>query len=337
MALGRKLDRKCQRVCSIAAPASIPGRETLRAQELPAAKDDVTALPSTPRRESARQPAGGSTQRLHRLRFFIDRSCRRFLPLEIAATAVVPGLTSSSLYQRLRNLMATDKAQDPWHGEAETLSLGDCLDREAETLRLSGTLKMNLSERSFSELPINPHVPAHPASSEAEHPGCVPTAAVPSQSSLPTLRCWEHGSARSRAGARRAGGTPQSSAPASSVGQVRARSTAGQHPQSRSHCPEATRQRRVVRGLSVPRFGARQQLFVRAADGSPERSRLFPAVAELTSSCSLSPWSIIVSSVITIALWCCIVLLPFGFRRNAAARLHSIYGHSSMQDLICCG
>lgn len=49
MALGRKLDRKCHRVCSIAAPASIPGRETLRAQELPAAKDDVTALPSTPK------------------------------------------------------------------------------------------------------------------------------------------------------------------------------------------------------------------------------------------------------------------------------------------------
>lgn len=49
MALGRKLDRKCHRVCSIAAPASIPGRGTLRAQELPAAKDDVTALPSTPK------------------------------------------------------------------------------------------------------------------------------------------------------------------------------------------------------------------------------------------------------------------------------------------------
>lgn len=49
MALGKKLDRKCQRVCSIAAPASVPGRETLRTQELPAAKDDVTALPSTPK------------------------------------------------------------------------------------------------------------------------------------------------------------------------------------------------------------------------------------------------------------------------------------------------
>lgn len=49
MALGRKLDRKCQRVCSIAAPASIPGKEPLRARALPAAKDAVTALPSTPK------------------------------------------------------------------------------------------------------------------------------------------------------------------------------------------------------------------------------------------------------------------------------------------------
>lgn len=87
----------------------------------------------------------------------------------------------------------------------------------------------------------------------------------------------------------------------------------------------------------LPASGTRQQLFVRAADGSAERSRLFPVVGELTSSCSLSLWSIIVSSVTTIALWCCIVLLPFGFRRNAAARLHSIYSHSSMQDLIRCG
>lgn len=49
MALGKKLDRKRHRVCRIAAPKSILGREALRAQELPAAKDDVTALPSTPK------------------------------------------------------------------------------------------------------------------------------------------------------------------------------------------------------------------------------------------------------------------------------------------------
>lgn len=65
--------------------------------------------------------------------------------------------------------MATDKAQDPWHGEAETL--GDCLDREAKTLRLRGKLKMNLSERSFSELPINPRVPAHPNGTSDEQRG----------------------------------------------------------------------------------------------------------------------------------------------------------------------
>lgn len=35
MALGRKLDRKRQRVCSIAAPASVPGRETLRTRSCP--------------------------------------------------------------------------------------------------------------------------------------------------------------------------------------------------------------------------------------------------------------------------------------------------------------
>lgn len=67
--------------------------------------------------------------------------------------------------------MATDKAQDPWHREAETLSFGDCLDREAKTLRLRGKLKMNLSERSFSELPINPRVPAHPHSTSDEQRG----------------------------------------------------------------------------------------------------------------------------------------------------------------------
>ncbi|KAJ7399180.1 hypothetical protein BTVI_55387 [Pitangus sulphuratus] len=130
MALGRKLDRKCHRVCSIAAPASIPGRETLRAQELPAAKDDVTALPSTPKtgigtaasREVQPSDSTGSE-------FFTDRSCGRFLPFEIAATAVVPGLTSSSLYQSLRNLMATDKAQAPLaRRRRETLSFGDGLD-----------------------------------------------------------------------------------------------------------------------------------------------------------------------------------------------------------------
>lgn len=83
----------------------------------------------------------------------------------------MPGLTSSSLYQSLRNLMVTDKAQAPWHGEAETLRFGDCLDREAETLRLGGKLKMSLSERSFSELPTEPRVPAHPNGSPGEQRG----------------------------------------------------------------------------------------------------------------------------------------------------------------------
>lgn len=67
------------------------------------------------------------------------------------------GLTSSSLYQSLTNLMATDKKhKTPWHKEAETVSFGDCSDREAKMLRLRGKLKMNLSETIFSELPINP-------------------------------------------------------------------------------------------------------------------------------------------------------------------------------------
>lgn len=107
----------------------------------------------------------------------------------------------------------------------------------------------------------------------------------------------EHGSARSRPGAR--------------PGRGRARRGTrppgpGQRPGHGRHCPKAMGS---VRGMRAARQ-LRLQLFVRAADGSAERSRLCPAMAALTSKCTLSPRSIIVSSVPTIALWCCIVLLP---------------------------
>lgn len=125
--------------------------------------------------------------------------------------------------------MATDKAQDPWHGEAETLSFGDCLDREAETLRLRGKLKMKLSERSFSEPPINPRVPAHPNGTSAEQVRLNTQAASPLQqcpANPGSQHCGapEPGSARSRAGAR----PPRSGHPA----EERAASSAGQGPGS---------------------------------------------------------------------------------------------------------
>lgn len=150
---------------------------------------------------------------------------------------------------------------------------------------------MNLSERSFSELPTEPRVPAHRRraarqSSDAEHPGCVPTAAVPSQSRLPALRCSGARQRAQRPGARPGRGVrPQRNAPAG---------------------PRSAGSARAMRAARQPRL----RLFVRAADGSAERSRLCPAMAALTSKCTLSRQSITVSSVPTIALWCCIVLPP---------------------------
>lgn len=151
-------------------------------------------------------------------------------------------------------------------------------------------------------------------SSDAEHPGCVPTAAVPSQSSLPALRC---SGARQRA-------QPAGSAP----GAREAARRAGTRPPGPGRpgtalcawkgCPKATGRARVMRAARRLRL----QLFVRAADGSAERSRLCPAMAALTSKCTLSPQSIIVSSVPTIALWCCIVLLPPSAPSTAFTAIH---------------
>lgn len=172
---------------------------------------------------------------------------------------------------------------------------------------------------------------AHQPSGEAEHPGCVPTAASAQPILAPNTAVLRRQAARAagRERALHAAGAPQSNQAPSGRD--------GQHPEHRSRCPKAIQQGRIVQNTYGPASGARLQLFVRAADGFPERSWLFPAMAELTSNCTRSLWSIIVSSIITIALWCCIVLLPFGFQHNTATRLHSICGYSSMQDLIRCG
>lgn len=88
MAPGRKLDRKRQRLCSIAAPASKAG--------VPGAAR--AALPGWERHGRRRELQPGDSTGWDRVQ---PRSRRRFLPFEIVATAVVPGLTSSSSHKSL--------------------------------------------------------------------------------------------------------------------------------------------------------------------------------------------------------------------------------------------
>jgi len=323
-ALGRKLDRKCQRVCSIAAPASIPGREALRAQELPAAKDDVTALPSTPK-------TGIGTAARRRFNPATPRAQILYRPLLRTLPAFSNCCYCSRAWPDKQLIVPEPQKSD---GNRQSTRLLARRSRDAELWRLLGqrshdaVLKRKAENEPLREkLPRGADEPACSGpSGEAEHPGCVPTAAAPSQSSLPALRCSGAGSARSRTGMRPARSRqPPGSAPAAGTG-------------SRYGQPElGSAARSEACTYPLLRSAASLRLFVSAADGSPERSRLFPAMAELTSNCCRSPWFIVVSFIITIALWCCIVLLPFGLQHNTATRSHSIYAYSSMQVLTRCG
>lgn len=122
--------------------------------------------------------------------------------------------------------MATDKAQDPWHGAAL-----------AEMLT-SGKLEMKPSEGSCSALPINPHVPAHPngigRAARLNNPRLRPHCSS-AQPILAPNTAVLRSSARSRAGARpRRRSSPQRSAPLLQVRlEVQAGRAAGLPPERR--------------------------------------------------------------------------------------------------------